>query len=72
MTASAHAGALVAAPAGATGWAGPYLDKSITADPWGAAYIYKAEGNGAGFHMLSLGADGREGGEGENADVSNW
>jgi general secretion pathway protein G len=63
--------ALVAAPAGATGWAGPYLDKGITADPWGAAYIYKAEGNGAGFQLLSLGADGREGGDAENADIGN-
>lgn len=63
--------ALAAAPAGATGWAGPYLDKNITVDPWGAAYIYNAEGNGAGFKVVSLGADGREGGDAENADIGN-
>ena len=63
--------ALVAAPAGATGWAGPYLDKSLTADPWGAAYIYSADSNGAAFKLVSLGADGREGGDAENADIGN-
>lgn len=64
-------GALVAPPPGAAGWAGPYLDKAVTADPWGAAYLYRAQGNGAGFQVISLGADGREGGEGENADIGN-
>ncbi len=63
--------ALVAAPAGVIGWAGPYLNKGITADPWGAAYSYTDQGNGEGFLLLSLGADGREGGDAENADISN-
>lgn len=64
-------GALRAAPAAAPGWAGPYLDKDIAADPWGTPYVYATQGNGAGFLLRSLGADGREGGEGENVDIGN-
>ncbi len=63
--------ALVSAPPGATGWAGPYLDKGVTTDPWGAAYVYSADGNGTAFKLVSMGADGRQGGDGENADIGN-
>lgn len=63
--------ALTSVPAAAIGWAGPYLDKDIAADPWGTPYAYAAQGNGEGFLLLSLGADGREGGEGDNADIGN-
>ena len=54
------------------GWRGPYLRKSIPLDPWGHAYEYRVPGAlGAGsYELLSLGADGREGGEGDDADVS--
>jgi len=41
-------------------------------DPWGNAYVYKIPGgNGRAYNVLSLGADGREGGTGENADIVN-
>jgi general secretion pathway protein G len=41
-------------------------------DPWGNAYRYAAPGRqGQPFEIYSLGADGREGGEGENADLAN-
>jgi general secretion pathway protein G len=41
-------------------------------DPWGNAYLYKIPGgNGRPYNVLSLGADGREGGTGENADIVN-
>ena len=41
-------------------------------DPWGNPYRYAAPGReGQPFEIYSFGADGREGGEGENADISN-
>ncbi|HEX8193850.1 MAG TPA: type II secretion system major pseudopilin GspG [Allosphingosinicella sp.] len=41
-------------------------------DPWGNPYLYAAPGRqGQPFEVYSYGADGREGGEGENADISN-
>jgi general secretion pathway protein G len=66
--------ALVQAPS-ALGdrWHGPYLKKkSIPKDPWGNDYQYTAPGKHGNFDIVSLGADGREGGEGENKDVANW
>jgi general secretion pathway protein G len=53
-------------------WGGPYLDKSIPNDPWGKAYLYKFPGAHGPYDLSSLGADGAEGGEGENLDVTNW
>jgi type II secretory pathway pseudopilin PulG len=65
--------ALVAAPAGASNWNGPYWKKSqIPKDPWGKEYKYFSPAqNGGPFDILSFGADGKEGGEGENKDVRN-
>lgn len=52
-------------------WKGPYIDGQVPLDPWGHAYLYKVPGaHGQPFSITSLGADGREGGEGINADVS--
>jgi general secretion pathway protein G len=65
--------ALVEAPGGATNWNGPYLKKkSIPKDPWGADYIFVSPGQHGAFDLSSLGADKREGGEGEDKDVVNW
>jgi general secretion pathway protein G len=52
-------------------WRGPYLRKDVPLDPWGRAYLYRAPGerNSSGFDVLSLGRDGKAGGEGEDADV---
>lgn len=50
-------------------WDGPYLPRDIPFDPWGNPYVYRFPGNNGPFDMVSLGADGREGGEGENADI---
>lgn len=63
--------ALAAPPPGAAGWAGPYLDKAVATDPWGTPYAYGSADNGLSFALRSYGADGREGGEGENADITN-
>jgi general secretion pathway protein G len=62
--------ALTAAPADAKGWAGPYLDKALAADPWGHPYLYQPAPDGAGYALKSLGSDGAEGGEGDAADLS--
>ncbi len=59
-------------PEGAAKWNGPYLSKEIPVDPWGQAYIYRAPGRNGGYEIVSLGADGREGGEGEHADINSW
>lgn len=63
--------ALVKAPAGAVGWAGPYLKGGIPKDPWGGAYSYKYPTDRGDIEILSLGSDGVVGGEGEAADINN-
>jgi len=64
--------ALVKSPGNITGWNGPYLAKGdVPQDPWGRPYIYQAGQNAGSFEIKSLGADGKEGGTDENADVSN-
>ncbi|TQV64852.1 MAG: type II secretion system protein GspG [Halothiobacillaceae bacterium] len=65
--------ALVSAPNGARNWSGPYLKKGfIPKDPWGNDYQYRAPGQHAPYDLQSLGADGRSGGSGENADIVSW
>ncbi|MEW6674561.1 MAG: type II secretion system major pseudopilin GspG [Nitrospirota bacterium] len=52
---------------------GGYLEqRKIPMDPWGNPYIYVAPGLHGDFDILSLGADGKEGGEGKDADIKNW
>lgn len=63
--------ALVDRPATAPGWNGPYLKKGLPVDPWGAAYQYKNPGRNGAPDVFSLGADGKPGGDSENADVYN-
>ena len=64
--------ALVAAPAGVTNWNGPYWKKpSVPKDPWGSEYKYTSPATNAPYEIISLGADGREGGEGPNKDISS-
>lgn len=65
--------ALVTQPAGAERWDGPYLrKKSVPKDPWGRDYIYRQPGDNGPYDLYSLGADGQEGGSGEDADVLSW
>jgi general secretion pathway protein G len=59
-------------PPAAKSWKGPYLKKEVPDDPWGYPYIYRSPGRNGGFEIVSYGADGKEGGEGENADVTSW
>jgi general secretion pathway protein G len=49
----------------------PYLDK-LPADPWGRPYQYMNPGIKGEVDVLSFGADGQAGGEGNNADIGSW
>ena len=64
--------ALMAAPAGESRWQGPYLRKAVPADPWGNPYRYRHPGEHGEYDIFSYGADGQPGGEGTNADITNW
>lgn len=63
--------ALVTKPASASGWNGPYLKGGLPTDPWGKPYTYKGPAGNVEFEILTLGADGAPGGDGENADIRN-
>ncbi len=49
----------------------PYLDK-LPNDPWGRPYQYMNPGIKGEVDVLSFGADGQAGGEGNNADIGSW
>jgi general secretion pathway protein G len=53
---------------------GGYLEaSSAPRDPWDNEYIYRCPGeNNRDYEIISLGADGSEGGEGANADIKSW
>ncbi len=57
-----------------TNWRSPYLRKAVPRDPWGREYLYVSPGrvNPQSYDLSSLGADGRAGGEGDNADILSW
>ncbi|HPG62619.1 MAG TPA: type II secretion system major pseudopilin GspG [Casimicrobium sp.] len=62
---------LIKNPGNVPNWNGPYFRKENIKDPWGNDYKYSSPGpNNAPFEIKSLGADGREGGEGPNADIT--
>jgi len=58
-------------PREATNWKGPYLQKDVPLDPWGHPYIYECPGkhNPTGYDLMSMGADGRVGGD---DDIVSW
>ncbi len=59
---------LVSNDAGIPGWNGPYLrDGQLPMDGWNTPFIYAREGSQV--QIMSLGADGAPGGEGNDADV---
>jgi general secretion pathway protein G len=64
--------ALRTQPSDVQNWHGPYLSKDIPTDPWNNMYNYESPGpNGEDFVIISYGADGAPGGEGDNADLSS-
>ena len=65
--------ALRVKPEGLNNWDGPYLPQEIPVDPWGNPYVYKFPGeHGDEPDIVALGADGKPGGEGDDADVLSW
>ena len=48
-----------------------YLDKTPK-DPWGRPYLYLHPGSHGDIDVFSYGADGKPGGDSEDADVGNW
>ncbi|MDP3102330.1 MAG: type II secretion system major pseudopilin GspG [Phenylobacterium sp.] len=67
--------ALVTPPAGITRpdryREGGYI-RRLPQDPWGNPYQYAVPGEKGRFDIYSFGADGRKGGEGDDADIGNW
>lgn len=65
--------ALVNPPGDTGNWAGPYLKKqSSILDPWDKPYQYRFPGQNGEYDLFSLGADGQEGGDGEDRDIVSW
>ena len=65
--------ALVTAPPGVDAARYPtegYVQR-LRPDPWGNPYIYRNPGQSGPYDILSYGADGREGGEGADADITS-
>lgn len=52
-------------------WAASGYLPQVPSDPWGRPYVYRSPGQGKPFDLVSLGADGKPGGEGVNADIGN-
>ncbi len=70
--------ALVQKPSGrppATNWRGPYMKaREVPLDPWGSDFVFISPGkvNTQWYDLLSYGKDGREGGDGDQADIANY
>ena len=64
--------ALFVKPGSEAKWGGPYLKKAPPPDAWGQPYQYKSPGEHGDFDLYSYGKDGRAGGSGEGADITNW
>ena len=62
--------ALLDQPSGMDMWDGPYL-KKLPKDPWNHDYLYRGPSGGNDYEILSYGADGSPGGDGDGADISN-
>ena len=64
---------LVRRPEGVERWNGPYVRKlSQLQDPWGNDLELRRPGEHGPFDIISYGADGRPGGEGDDADIFSW
>jgi len=64
---------LVQRPTARLTWNGPYLKgNAVPNDPWGRPYVYRSPGQYGSYDIVSLGADGQEGGTGAAADITSW
>lgn len=50
---------------------GGYI-KKLPVDPWSRPYLYASPGTHGAIDIWTYGADGKEGGEGGDADVTSW
>lgn len=67
--------ALLQAPGGVANWVGPYVrNAEALKDPWKNDLQYRSPGSdNRAFEIVSLGADGKEGGDGvPNKDIKSW
>ena len=64
--------ALVKQPPGTDKWNGPYAKDDDLKDAWGNDYRYQVPGTSKPFDLVSLGADGKEGGDGADKDITSW
>jgi len=48
------------------------LIKQVPVDPWGRPYVYNCPGRSEPYEVICFGADGKEGGEGADADIVSW
>ena len=65
--------ALIEKPENGKRWNGPYLRKKrIPQDPWNTDFRYVSPGQNGNFDLFTLGADAKEGGEGEDQDLVSW
>ncbi len=53
-------------------WNRPTIRAKDLLDPWGRQFLYREPGEHGVFDLYSLGKDGQQGGEKDNADVTNW
>lgn len=65
--------ALVTAPAGVNNWNGPYWKNgTLPTDPWKNEYKYTQPGQHGAYDIISMGPDGKEGGDGADRDITSW
>jgi general secretion pathway protein G len=65
--------ALITAPAGVTNWNGPsWKNGTLPTDPWKNEYKYAAPGQHGAYDIVSMGPDGKEGGDGADRDITSW
>ena len=64
--------ALQQRPRSSKNWQGPYLKKTLPMDPWENNYLYRIPGQYGAYDIISYGADGKQGGEGEDGDIKSW
>lgn len=50
---------------------GGYIEK-VPQDPWNNEYVYLSPGLNGDYDLISYGADGEAGGEGDDADIKSW
>src|SRR5258707_972707 len=48
------------------------LLSQVPSDPWSHPYVYLQPGRGHAYEIVCFGADGREGGQGADADIASW